>query len=190
LHRYADCERRADLLRRCLLAPQPLPTFGVTSGPCTVTEGGACFRTPNYPDHYEAPYGTPTDCEIAVSGAGFVRATAFDTESGRDYLNIGGTLYDGDGGALASSGVPVGDGTTVAWRVAPHSSDRRSGAEVCGASCDEETCGPHGSCGSDGATCACADGWSGDACNVRQLSVVRCVPFSVDIFFSLSFPFP
>ena len=147
----------------------------MTSGPCTVTEGGACFRTPNYPD----AYGSSQDCEIAVSGAGFARATAFDTESCCDHVTIGGTQYDGDGGALASGGVPVGDGTTVAWHA--DSSNQRSGAEVCGASCDE-ACGPHGSCGSDGATCACADGWSGDVCNVRQLSVVRCVLFSVVFF--------
>ena len=142
-------------------ASSPLPTFSVTSGPCTVTEGGACFRTPNYPDDY----GSSQDCEIAVSGAGFARATAFDTESGYDYVTIGGTQYGGDGGALASSGVPVGDGTTVAWHT--DSSGQRSGAEVCGASCEDEFCGPHGSCGSDGVTCTCADGWGGDACNVR-----------------------
>ena len=165
------------MLRRRPLAPQPLPTFSVTSGPCTVTEGGACFRTPNYPDDY----GSSQDCEIAVSGAGFARATAFDTESGYDHVTIGGTQYGGDGGALASGGVPVGDGTTVAWNA--DDSNQRSGAEVCGASCEEEACGPHGSCGSDGVTCACADGWSGDVCNVRQLSVVRCVLFSVMFFF-------
>ena len=165
------------MLRRRPLAPQPLPTFSVTSGPCTVTEGGACFRTPNYPD----AYGSSQDCEIAVSGAGFVRATAFDTESCCDYVAIGGTQYGGDGGALASGGALVGDGTTVAWHA--DSSNQRSGAEVCGASCEDEACGPHGSCGSDGVTCTCADGWSGDFCNVRQLSVVRCVLFSVMFFF-------
>jgi hypothetical protein len=139
-----------------------LPTFSVTSGPCTVTEGGVCFRTPNYPDDY----GSSQDCEIAVSGAGLVRATAFDTESGYDYVTIGGTQYGGDGGALASGfGVPVGDVSTVAWHA--DSSEQRSGAEVCGAACVDEFCGPHGSCGSDGVTCACADGWGGDACNVR-----------------------
>eukprot|EP01046_Picozoa_sp_COSAG06_P002641 COSAG06_NODE_95_length_24425_cov_882.571035_18_plen_164_part_00 len=131
----------------------------MTSGPCTVTEGGACFRTPNYPDDY----GSSQDCEIAVSGAGFARATAFDTESCCDYVTIGGTQYSGNGGALASSGVPVGDGTAVAWHA--DSSTQRSGAEVCGASCEDEFCGPHGSCGSDGVTCTChpIDGWSGTA---------------------------
>ena len=151
----------------------------MTSGPCTVTEGGACFRTPNYPDDY----GSNQDCEIAVSGAGFALATAFDTESCCDHVTIGGTQYDGDGGALASGGVPVGDGTTVAWNTDHYR--QRSGAEVCGVSC-EEFCGPHGtpaSCSSDGVTCACADGWGGDACNVRQLS------FSV-VPFLIVLPFP
>ena len=158
----------------------------MTSGPCTVTEGGACFRTPNYPD----AYGSSQDCEIAVSGAGFVRATAFDTESGYDYVTIGGTQYGGDGGALASSGVLVGDGTAVAWHA--DSSNQRSGAEVCGASCEDEFCGPHGSCGSDGTTCTChpidgwsgtlwsgdtcdqcPEGWGGNSCEVRYASVSR-----------------
>ena len=171
------------MLRRRPLAPQPLPTFSVTSGPCTVTEGGACFRTPNYPDDY----GSSQDCEIAVSGAGFARATAFDPESCCDHMTIGGTQYDRDGGALASSGVPVGDGTTVAWHA--DGSGQRSGAEVCGVSCEDEFCGPHGtpeSCGSDGVTCTCADGWIGDVCNVRQL--LSCFGLFLLFLFSSSFP--
>ena len=67
-----------------------LPTFSVTSGPCTVTEGGACFRSPNYPDDY----GSSQECEIAVSRAGFAGATAFDTVSVYDYVTIGGTQWE------------------------------------------------------------------------------------------------
>eukprot|EP01046_Picozoa_sp_COSAG06_P028985 COSAG06_NODE_2654_length_6488_cov_4.182658_2_plen_99_part_00 len=78
-----------------------LPTFAVSSGDCTVTEGGACFRSPNYPDSY----GASGDCAIAFAGSGFVKSTAFATESGYDYVAIGGTRYSGDGGALSSSGV-------------------------------------------------------------------------------------
>eukprot|EP01046_Picozoa_sp_COSAG06_P009332 COSAG06_NODE_485_length_15117_cov_5.922493_8_plen_212_part_00 len=102
----------------------------MTSGPCTVTDGGACFRTPNYPD----AYGYDQDCEIAVvSGAGFVQATAFDTVAMYDYVAIGDNHYSGSGGALGSDGgggVPVGAGAAVAWHA--DFSGERTGAEVCG----------------------------------------------------------
>jgi hypothetical protein len=78
-------------------ASQALPTFAVVSGPCTVTSGGSCFRSANYPNHY----GDNEQCEITVLGSvvhptvatvGFARATTFETESAAyDYLTIGST---------------------------------------------------------------------------------------------------
>ena len=81
----------------------------MSSGPCTVTGAGACFRSPNYPNDY----GASEDCAVSVSGAGVVRATAFATESGLDYVTIGGTQYGGTGQVLATTGIAVSDGETV-----------------------------------------------------------------------------
>jgi hypothetical protein len=130
-----------------------------------VTGGGACFRSPNYPNDY----GASEDCAVSVSGAGLVRATAFDTESGYDYVTIDGTKYDGSGGALATTtGVAVSDGETVSWHT--DSSHQTSGFEICGVSCDDSTCG-HGSCGAGGTTCVfdvCTDGYTGAHCEVTH----------------------
>ena len=142
----------------------------MSSGPCTVTAGGACFRSPNYPNDY----GASEDCAITVSGAGFVRATAFETErASYDYVTIDGTPYGGTGGALArAAGVSVSDGETVAW----HSDDstQASGFEICGVPCDDSTCG-HGSCGGGGTACVfdvCTDGYTGDRCEVPTLKII------------------
>eukprot|EP01046_Picozoa_sp_COSAG06_P055111 COSAG06_NODE_10022_length_1766_cov_132.211758_2_plen_209_part_00 len=81
------------------------------------------------------------------------------------------------GGAPAAPEYSAGDG----WWDRDNNADGTITVITCG-----EFCGPHGtleSCGSDGVTCTCADGWGGDACNVRQLSVLRCVLVSVDFFF-------
>ena len=147
--------------------PQALPTFAVASGPCTVTAGGACFRSPNYPNDY----GENEDCAITVFGAGSVRATAFNAESNfcdscltpfGDYVTIDGVHYDGDSeniGALANTGVWVSDGETVSWHADQNA--QRSGFEICGF----DTCGQHGSSGG-GAKCVCIGGYTGALCEV------------------------
>lgn len=142
---------------------QVLPTFTVRSGPCTTSSDGSCFRSPNYPD----AYGSLQNCEIGVvSGAGFARATAFETESTYDYFSVDGVEYSGNGGTLAGSGVPISDTVSIAF----HSDDsEQTGAvEVCGQACDGTACGQHGRCGIAGASCECRDGWSGAACDVRD----------------------
>ena len=167
-----------------------LPTFAVSSGDCTVTPDGACFRSPNYPDSY----GANERCAIEVAGAGFVRSTAFATESCPpgfcDYLYIGEKFYDGDGGELSpiGAGVKVSDGE-ISWN-----SDRAvqaSGFEVCGldpgpicaqhgtwdgsvCSCTDnsignfcsESCGQHGAASTDGSTCNCDTGFAGNLCQI------------------------
>lgn len=100
--------------------PQALPTFAVSSRQCTVTGSGGCFRSPNYPNDYGsiAQPGAVShgqDCAITVSGAGLVRATAFGTQSGFDYVIIDGTRCDDTGQELATTGVAVSDGGTVSW---------------------------------------------------------------------------
>jgi len=64
--------------------------FAVASGPCTVTDGGACVQSPNYPSHY-ANRGR---CEILPPGEAF-SAEWFDTESGYDYLTVDGRRFQG-----------------------------------------------------------------------------------------------
>lgn len=146
---------------------QVLPTFSVTSGPCTTTADGSCFRSPNFPDEY----GALEDCEVAVvSGAGFARATAFETESTYDYFSVDEVPYSGSGGTLAATGVPISDTTTIAWH--SDDSDQRGAVEVCGQACDGTSCGEHGVCGAAGTSCDCSDGWGGAACDVRIICII------------------
>ena len=129
--------------------PASLPTFAVSAsrgtstgpdgpdGKCTVTAGGACFRSPNYPHNYLPA----EDCTFTVSGSGLIRATAFQTYDDRptfegyDYLTIEGTRYSGDGGALSptGAGVAVRDGQEITWHSDFWFSDGDSGFEICGA---------------------------------------------------------
>ena len=138
--------------------PQALPTFAVASGPCTITAGGACFRSPDYPNDYRIG-----DCAITVYKAGSVRATTFDTQSfgGRDYVTIDGVQYAGTGGAIATAGVAVSDGGTISWHT--NGSRQRSGFEICGF----DACGQHGSSGG-GTTCVCIGGYTGALCEVTS----------------------
>ncbi len=142
---------------------QVLPTFTVVSGPCTTTSDGSCFRSPNYPD----AYGSLQDCDIGVvSGAGFARATTFETESTYDYFSVNAVEYSGSGGTLAATGVPISDTVNIAFH--SDNSEQTGSVEVCGQACDETACGQHGQCGVAGASCDCSDGWSGAACDVRD----------------------
>jgi hypothetical protein len=51
-------------------------------------------------------------------------------------------------------------------RMVADAPERISGVEVCSVPCDAVACGQHGSCSANGASCVCADGWSGDLCTV------------------------
>lgn len=138
----------------------------MSSGPCTVTGGGACFRSANYPNSY----GPNEHCAITVFGAGFVRATTFETGAlwpgsdgvtSDDHVTINGMQYAGGGQGLATVGVSVRDGETIAWQSDFH--DRgQQGFEICGF----DACGQHGSSGG-GNACVCIGGYSGAQCEVR-----------------------
>lgn len=158
---------------------QILPTFAVSSGPCTTTADGSCFRSPNYPDEY----GALEDCEIAViSGAGFARATTFATESSYDFVSVDAVEYSGSGGTLASSGVPISDTVAIAWH--SDDSEQRGAVEICGQACDATSCGQHGHCGAAGTSCDCSDGWSGASCDVRTTgqTAARALTWCLDRF--------
>jgi hypothetical protein len=130
------------------------PTFQVVTGPCTVSPGGECVRSPNYPNQYAAGQR----CEIKVHNSGGIRATAFDTESRYDYLEIAGLSYTGSGGALATTGVPVLDGATITFTA--DSSNQRPGFEVCGTALN---CGDHGRPNDDATGCICDANYFGRA---------------------------
>ena len=142
-----------------------IPTFSVRSGPCTTTAGGACFRSPGYPG---SDYDLNQACNIAVSGSGFVKATAFDTVSGFDYVTISGDRISGMGGHLSWTGLAVRDGTSITWQSSSQfvAAALRAGFEVCGAPCDADTCLGHGSCSVGGTDCICIGGYSGPNCRV------------------------
>ena len=108
-----------------------VPTFLVTSGECTTTNAGVCFRSPNYPKLYD----DNGKCTIAVSvsgAAGGAISTTFETEHKYDYVTIGDHQYDGDGGLLArgNSGVAVTDGEVIKW--ASDATVEAHGFEICG----------------------------------------------------------
>jgi hypothetical protein len=131
----------------------PLPTFAVTSGTCTASPDGKCFRSPGYPNSY--PDGS--HCTITVHNSGGVHATAFNTEGGNyDYLTIDGHRYSGSGGALATPGLQVLDGSQITWQT--DSSNHGTGFEVCSTAL---VCGDHGVPNADGTACVCDAGYYG-----------------------------
>ena len=58
-------------------------------------------------------HGNDEACTVQVNQAGYLTATEFDTESGYDYVTIGGTRYEGRNGPY---GVAVGAGSTFQWQ--------------------------------------------------------------------------
>ena len=58
-------------------------------------------------------HGNNEACTVEVLQTGLLSATEFQTESGYDYLTIGGTRYQGTSGP---SNLPVTAGTTFSWR--------------------------------------------------------------------------
>ena len=68
-----------------LATPASGSTFNVTSGDCTTdVKTGLCVRSPNYP----SSYGNNEACQITMSGAMILTATAFNTERNFDFLFI------------------------------------------------------------------------------------------------------
>ena len=59
------------------------------------------------------PHGNDEACTIQVNAAGYLTATEFDTESGYDFVTIGGTRYQGRSGPLA---VAASAGSTFQWQ--------------------------------------------------------------------------
>jgi len=103
------------------LAPTPAPppgTFEVISGTgCTKT--GNCIQSSNHP----GDYGNNENCNINAYEAE-ITVEAFNTESGYDFLSMGGASYSGTSGP--ASGTYTG---VISW--ASDYSEVRSGWKLC-----------------------------------------------------------
>merc|ERR1719150_1658644 len=99
-------------------APPPGGTWELSGSGCPMD--GNCIQSSNHPSNY----GNNEACTVSLSGNIPLATEAFSTESGYDFLTVGGVRYSG------SSGPPSGDYTgTIAW-----SSDysvTRSGWRLC-----------------------------------------------------------
>ena len=79
----------------------------VTAGSsfCQIDANGCATDGAGAHGNYEA-------CTIRVGAAGTLTATQFDTETGYDYITIGGIRYEGSTGP---TGVAVAAGSTFTW---------------------------------------------------------------------------
>ena len=87
------------------------PRFNVTAGSCTVTSGGTCFQSVNYPFNY----GDSEQCSIRVDGTvnnEKLYSEFFLTENNYDKLTIDGTQYMGTNGPSA---VTVATNQVITW---------------------------------------------------------------------------
>ena len=82
--------------------------FTVESGPCTVTAGGGCVRSDNYPGQY----GTGVSCVIAPTQDLRLSSTAFATEKNYDMLTFDGKTFTGDLGPVLQ---PVTANQKIEW---------------------------------------------------------------------------
>merc|ERR1719330_227523 len=99
-------------------APPPSGTFEVTAGTgCTTT--GNCIQSKNHPSNY----GNNESCTISAWDVALT-VDAFNTESGYDFLSMGGVQYAGTSGP--ASGTYSG---VISW--ATDSSVTKSGWKLC-----------------------------------------------------------
>ena len=123
--------RRDALTALLLLTAAELPgasaqAVQVTS-PCSLTDGGSCATSPNYPNDY----GSNEACTISGVPPVELETVAFDVEAlgcRYDYLTVNGVKYcgtSGPSGAVAEDGVIKweSDGSTVksGWKARPWS---------------------------------------------------------------------
>merc|ERR1719145_75544 len=84
-------------------APAPVPTPAPPPGSWTVTGSGCtqvgnCIQSNNHP----GSYGNNEECTIDANNVAFT-VDAFSTESGYDFLNVGGVQYSGTSGPASGS---------------------------------------------------------------------------------------
>ena len=110
-----------------------LPTFEVTSGPCTVSEAGRCVGRPE-------GYGPSEHCTITVGVASGVLAPCrvFDTESNFDYVTLPGDAEHG--GSDCPAGVALAPGGAIVWT-------SEGGSQGSVTSYGDNGCAAKGTCG-------------------------------------------
>ena len=148
---------RCDTIPHLVRTPSLLPSAGalrVTSGSsyCSIDANGC--STDGSGNH-----GNNERCTIAVNAAGTLTATSFSTESGYDYVTIGGQRFSGSTGPR---GVSVAAGSSFSWHT--DGSVTRSGWVICLAAAPG---GGGGYCNinHDGMTNPCAAERSDYCCN-------------------------
>ena len=113
----------------CLVVADSHAAFTVTSGPCTTTSDGRCFRSPHFPHDYH----NYEDCTITVSGRGSVHSFHFDTESCCDHVNIDGAAYSGSHSVsntwLTLGNTWVTSESSITWH--SDGNNTQSGFEIC-----------------------------------------------------------
>jgi hypothetical protein len=105
-------------------SPPPPPVSGavftVTSGPCTLVNGGTCVGRPS-------GYGNSEQCQITANSAQVLGACPiFNTERSYDHLTIAGTNYDGTN---CPRGIQIRAGSRIQWYA--DSSAVGGGWEIC-----------------------------------------------------------
>ncbi|EOD30558.1 hypothetical protein EMIHUDRAFT_232732 [Emiliania huxleyi CCMP1516] len=100
------------------------PGVNCVDGPCSLTDGGSCAASPNYPNSY----GDSEECTISGVPPVELETVAFDVEAGNgcpyDYLTVNGTKYcgtSGPSGAVAEDGVIKwrSDDVVICWATRP-----------------------------------------------------------------------
>ena len=124
--------RRDALTALLLLTAAALPGASAqavqVSSPCSLTDGGLCAASPNYPNSY----GDDEECTISGVPPVGLETVAFEVEQcgscGCDYLTVNGVRYcgtSGPSGAVAENGVIEwrSDGSVVesGWKARPWS---------------------------------------------------------------------
>merc|ERR1719189_1422395 len=71
--------------------PAPPPGTWTIDGSGCVADGASCISSLNHPGNY----GNNQVCNIVLAGSVSITVSAFDTESGYDYLRMGGNSYSG-----------------------------------------------------------------------------------------------
>lgn len=125
-------------------------TFTVSSGPCTVSEGGRCVGRP-------AGYGQSEDCAITVVGGGGVlgACAVFDLNTGygnADHVTLpGGATYRG---SECPVGAALAPGDAIGW-----TSNGDSQGSVCPTGCPDNGCVAKGTCGLPASGFGTGGGW-------------------------------
>jgi len=104
-------------------APTPAPppgTWTISGSGCTMSGDGDCISSKNHP----SSYGNNEECTVTLAGDIALSVEAFSTESGYDFLTMGGSTYSGSSGP--ASGTYSG---TISW--ASDYSVTNSGWRVC-----------------------------------------------------------